>query len=577
MRSLAINLKKIYLSPWSLLLLVFNIFISTFTFVNVQGWCGEFIDYVFTFNIFLEIYTAILTVYIVHGTTEAEYGLVDREKIIIVKYLTAVIVSLSYMPVVIIYLAVGGIWHSISPFLLASYFLYYFCATFAQVVFTVAFSLGFAYLINHKSAYFVSVLASMPFMPFIQTYVRKNTYEFDQSFLNLFNIVYDETYRIRYYGFGMPFNSETILSWIITVITGVVILSLILLLRRGFKVKGSIIILGLMLCGAISIIPLSNRYFYNCPQAVGYIWEDVDNDFYEEPPLKVDICHTYNDEKSPVIKKYEMKLSTGNTLTNECLIYLDLHGNNSVNFRLDECFEIDELLVDNNKVNYNRTGDYFEITGIPDRAETSIAVKYSGRMNYTDGLSNKTDFCDYNAGYLSDIFAWYPKILSEQNMAQEKDFVVSIDSVNTFVTNIDNAELHSAGSNTISGRKTDVFFYIGNITAIDYGGKRIILPLEYKNKKSSLDTIIQCFQSGFMTKQGYFSSHTLNDVDRDYLNSLSSEESLELLRQQEDKKWTTDEQLQKVDTVLIMPVSYDFVLSSFINENYCFMCEYAML
>ena len=77
----------------------------------------------------------------------------------------------------------------------------------------------------------------MLFMPFIQTYVRKNTYDVDQSIFNLLNIVYDETYKIRYSGFGMPFNSETILSWIITVIAGVVILGLILLIKRCFNIK----------------------------------------------------------------------------------------------------------------------------------------------------------------------------------------------------------------------------------------------------------------------------------------------------------------------------------------------------
>lgn len=184
-----------------------------------------------------EIFTALLTVYMVRSTTEAEYGLAGRGKIIIVKYLASVIISLSYMPFIVIFLAVGTLFNSISAFIPVSYFIYYFCSTFAQVTFTVAFSLGIAYLINHKAAYFVCVLISMLFMPFIQTYVRKNTYDVDQSIFNLLNIVYDETYKIRYSGFGMPFNSETILSWIITVIAGVVILGLILLIKRCFSIK----------------------------------------------------------------------------------------------------------------------------------------------------------------------------------------------------------------------------------------------------------------------------------------------------------------------------------------------------
>ena len=544
-------------------------------FVELNKCSGQFIDYEFTFNIFLEIFTAVLTVYIVRSTTEAEYGLAGRGKIIIVKYLTAVIVSLSYMPVIIVFLAVGGISDSIPVLISAGYFLYYFFSTFVQVVFTASFSLGFAYLISHKAAYFVAVLTSMLFMPFIQNYVRENIINADQSFLNLINIVYDETYRIRYSGFGMPFNSETILSWIITVIAAIVVLSAILLAKRCFKSKGNALFLGFMTCGVISIIPLTNQYFYNCPQSVGYMWQDIDMDSYQEPPIKVDICNTYSDDNSPVIKKYEMELITGNIVRNDCVISVDMHGNDSVKFRLDECFGIEKLLVNNQKANYSRTDGDLVITDIPMENEVIIFITYSGRMNYADGMNNKTDFCDFKAGYLSDIFAWYPKILSEQNMEQEKDFTISVEAVNSFVTNLDDATLHPAGYHTITGRQTDVFFYIGYISSVESEGRQIILPTEYKNKERPINVIIQLFGVGFLTREGKFSPTELN-IDNDYYSTLSDEEIFELLDEQNEKKWASDEQIQAVDTVLVVPISYDMALTSYIYENYCFICEYSI-
>lgn len=53
MKSLAINLKRIYLSPWNAILMVYNIMISIFVFVNANENCGQFIYYIFSFNIFL--------------------------------------------------------------------------------------------------------------------------------------------------------------------------------------------------------------------------------------------------------------------------------------------------------------------------------------------------------------------------------------------------------------------------------------------------------------------------------------------------------------------------------------------
>lgn len=576
MKSLAINLKRIYLSPWNAILMVYNIMISIFVFVNANENCGQFIYYIFSFNIFLEIFTALLTVYMVRSTTEAEYGLAGRGKIIIVKYLASVIISLSYMPFIVIFLAVGTLFNSISAFIPVSYFIYYFCSTFAQVTFTVAFSLGIAYLINHKAAYFVCVLISMLFMPFIQTYVRKNTYDVDQSIFNLLNIVYDETYKIRYSGFGMPFNSETILSWIITVIAGVVILGLILLIKRCFRIKVNAILILVTICGITSVIPLVKLYLNSSPRSISYLWEETDEEFVYEAPAKVDICHTYSDERSPLIKKYEMNLSTGNIVRNDCVIYIDLRGNNSLRFSLDECFSIDELLLNGNKTFYSRNGDYFEVSDIPDGEEAVLSINYSGRLNYMDKLNNKTDFCDYYSGYLSDLFAWYPKILTDQNMGREKEFVISINAVNSFVTNLDEAVLHHSGFNTITGRETDVFFYIGYISSVEYKGKNIILPAEYENKQRSLESIIKLFDIGFLTREGKFSCDTL-DIDPERYLTLSDEEIMDLLDEQNAKKWASDEQVRMVDTVLVIPVSYDFVLTSYIHDNYCFLCEYSLL
>ncbi|MCH5203821.1 MAG: hypothetical protein J1F03_03680 [Oscillospiraceae bacterium] len=580
MRTLKLNLKIFYCSIWCFILLTFAISVQVFVLVGSAGFVGEFTHSVFSFNIFLLIFVSAFSVYVVHGTREAEYGLLKRHKLIFIKYISVVVFSLSSAAVFTLLLIGEALVSSVPLSVVIDCFLYYFISTFAEIAFIAALSFGIAFLINNKSAYIVSVIVSMLFSPIIESYIQQHDGLEDMSLLNLINLTYDDTTRIRYSGFGMTFNSENILCCIITVIAAVFVLLLVLILKRCFK-NITVIPFGMLtVVLGLSIAFLVNQYFLSCPKVVYYNWGDFDGDFVEDPPPKVDTCYIYSDENSPIVEKYDMELTTGYMLKNKCEIVVDMNDNDSIKLRLDECFNIKSVYVNEKQTSFIRNGDYFEVTDIPAGENVWITVEYSGRMNYVDGLRNKSDFCDISAGYLSPIFAWYPKLLTEENYAQDKEFNVSINAVNSFVTNLDNGELHSAGKHIFSKKDTDIFFYMGYLSEAKIDGKRVILPTEFKNNKDMLG-VIQLFMFDFQD-DSYMLYNFFDHFDGEYrLEGLTEEEQFKLFQklwlEWDETRKPNDEEANAVDTIIIRSTSYNQAFGDYVYENFVSMSEFSVM
>lgn len=537
MKALGINLKRLFLSVWTIILFLFCVVMDIYYFVSPSGGnVGVFVNNSgVNFNIFLQVFVSLVSVYVIHSTKEAEYGLLSRQKLLIVKYLSIVIYSLSSVAVPAVLAIIGGIRNSISPLVVLNLFLGYLASTVAQVIFTSALCVAMACLIKNKAAYIVSLAAGQVFSVFIQDYIQRhghilvnnrgyNIYDHHVYLLNLFDVVYDETTRIRYSGYGAPFNSETILSWIITVLAGLAIFALVLLLKRCYKTKGKIIASAVSVCSAALIVPLTILYFNNCPVSTDYYiapnldlgvesvetLSELGNPTTYIMPPKLDFLNVYESENSPLALSYKMELHTGNTVKNKCIIDVDPKGNDSVEFKLDECFKIEELLVNGAAANYDRNGSQLVIKDIANDGEVTISVKYSGRMNYVDNMENKVDFCDFTGGYFSQYFAWYPKILSSENTEAEKDFEITINACNSFVTNIDGYLLHGSGQNTVAGKGKDAMIYLSFISSVELDGRTVILPTEFKNNKNSLADLsetlnrIESEESSIYTRDGVF-------------------------------------------------------------------------
>lgn len=487
--SLKANLKRFYVSPWFYILFIPVLALAVALYFPADH-VSEFVYDIPIVNVYLTVFVPVFSVYAVHSIREIEWSIKSRFSVTAKAMVSANLFCLSSVIVPVIFIFFGCIQRGLTPALAVNYSLYIIFLTAVQIFFLSPLGFFIGSVIKNKAAYACAVLLAIPFTPILQNILMKSKdngkgdFSFTVALSNLINLSLDDPSRVKYAGYGMPFNSETILSWIITVLCGLIFVFLILAVNKCFKVKGTLALCVLSVAVIFSGVYCTNLYFDFSPIIYVFNYQYTD-----KPPIKIDTANLYNDPSSPIIDSYNMKLETGNIVKNLCELELKVNGNSSVKLRLDQRFEIHSLTIDGEKADYTREGDYFTANLDSSKATSVIAVEYSGRINYADNLNNKVDVCDYTGGFLSEMFAWYPKLLSTQNAGQPKDFTVEINAVNSFVTNLDGYTLHPSGKQTVKGEKKDILFYLGYIGETDMNDMKVILPLEYLNTPEMLSRL----------------------------------------------------------------------------------------
>lgn len=576
--SLKANLKRFFLSPWFYILFVPIIALSVMIYMTSGSTISGYVRHLLIINVFLTVFITVFSAYAARSIREIEWSVKSRAYVIANGIAAANIFCLSALSVPVIFIVFGCIQKGLPFELAVNYIFFIVCLTLAQTVFLSALGFLLGTVIKNKTAYACAVLLSIVFTPFAQNFLtnilNKTGFEKDMvlssnlALTNLINISWDDTSRPKYAGYGMPFNSETILSWIITVLAGIILILALVGGKRCFKLKGTAALFVLLAAVTCSGAYCFKLYFEASPTIRVY-----DNQYvmdFDGSPIKPDTAHIYSDPDSPVISRYEMKLDTGNTVKSECELELNVNNNSSVKLRLDECFKIHSLTVNGEKTDYEREKDYFTVALNPSEERAVIALEYSGRMNYAGVMHSKIDVCNYTGGYLSGMFAWYPKLLSSQNCEVPKTFTVEINAVNRFVTNLDGYTLHSSGKQTVKGEKTDIMFYLGYLSEInDWGGPendfKIILPTEYAGNDRLPQKLTYIIDRAYEIKtyKDYFTRQELLELEdfKKTETSLISYEELKAFTENRLKKADADKELTDEVNVLLT------VLKDFWNDS----------
>lgn len=558
--SLKASIKKYYLSPWFIILFAPVLILSFALRLSTKG-VSQFVYHIPIINIFLTVFITVFSVYAFHSIREIEWSLKSRGLITIKTLAAADIFCFSAAAVPVIFIVFCCIQNGIALRLAVNFILFIAALTAAEVIFLSALGAFIGSAVRGKPAYAAAVLFSLPFTPAFQNFLMesKDSGNGDFSFIvnlsNLINLSYDDPSRVKYAGYGMPFNGETVLSWIITALLGLVFIFLTLIIKRCFKLKGTAV-LGVFAAAA----PFSGAYGAGLYFELAPVINVFNYTYTDKPPVKIDTANIYSDPHSPVISRYNMKLDTGNTVKNICELELKVNNNSNVKLRLDQCFEIRSLTVDGESSRYDREGDYFTAELDPSKETSVITVEYGGRINYADALNNKTDVCDYTGGFLSEMFAWYPKLLSSQNTKQPKEFTVEINAVNSFVTNLDGYSLHPSGLHTVKGEKTDILFYLGYIDRVENGSGAIIMPLEHRRSAEKIEAeTLALAKSGELEIKTYKNRFIESDIPsfNDYLKTettlISYDELKALLNGWADSVGANGEQKQTISG-LVLPL-----------------------
>lgn len=563
MKTLNINLKKIYKSLWLPVMIIPSVGLSLFVLFAVSyGYTGVFASQIASMNIFLLLLIPLISVYFVHSTLDFEYSVISVTKLILCKYISVNIFCFSSVLIPIIIIIILSSIYSVSYILVISYILYIILSFLTQSLMLTAIGFVVAFLLKNKSAYVVSVIISLIFSPFLQNFVNSlnNFFTANSAFAatsNLLNISYDETFRVRFFGAGMPFNSETFLSWAAEVLFGLVILCILLIAKKRTALKNIIIPCAVGTVFTILFVISIYAYYQSAPIIYDYTVRDERAEKSDE----------YVQDGSTVkVTDYNMELKLGSVLHNKCIIQITDLDSDNITFKLDDCFDITNITVNDNFVNYIRDGSYVSITGLPG-SDMTVLFEYIGRLNYEDLLHNKVNYSDCTSSYLSEIFAWYPKILSQSNNI-DKRFTIDLTSNNTFVSNLNGNVLMNKGNSKISGTATDIYIFSGYITSVEIDEKNIIIPLEFVNKKSSIEIVQR--EIDYMTNEN---ASIYTDFLAPYPFADNVNPTDEQIEEWQNSLKATQNEIDAVDTVLYIPMTYNIVGLSYIYGNTYICCE----
>lgn len=505
--SLKANLKRYFVSPWFYILFVPVLALSVLLYLTSGNeHLSGFVYRIPIINVYLTVYVTVFSAYAAHSIKEIEWSVKSRVCIVAKGIASANIFCFSAVIIPVVFTVFGCIQKGL-PFELGSNYIFYIvCLTFVQTIFLSALGFLMGTVIKGRVAYVCAVLLSVLFTPIAQNFLagileqnadkvgleKAADHTWSLALTNLINLSLDDPSAPNYAGYGMPFNSETVLSWVITALAGIVLICAVFAVTRAFKLKGTAVLYVFSAAVIVSGAYCVKQYFEASPIVRYFDYQYIQP--IDGSPAKPDTAHIYSDENSPIISRYNMKLDTGNTVKNVCELELNVNNSSSVKLRLDQCFNIHSLTVNGEESDYEREGDYFTVSLDSSEERAVIALEYSGRMNYAGALHKKVDVCDYTGGFFSGMFAWYPKLLSSQNCRLPKTFTVEINAVNRFVTNLDGYILHSSGKQTVEGEKTDIMFYLGYIGEINNcggseNGFKIILPTEYAKDDGILEKI----------------------------------------------------------------------------------------
>ncbi len=476
MKTLKLNLKIFYKSIWFILMMGIVLLLSVISAMTSKCRVGFFCVTAGYINVFLLVFTAVAGINIIHRTSEFEYSILSPSKLILSKYFATCIFSVSSVAIPVVLIIALSVINSVPPAFVLNNIMFIIISIVVQSVFITALCILIGIIIKNRAAYIVAVIISLIFSPLLQTLFRtkiRDNYDFFNALLSLINITYDDTYRIRLFSQGAQINTETVLSWIITSLISLFIIGLCIFTKSKKSAKKISCFFVAELC-AITLCSISLvSYFDNSPVRVDWLFSE---------PLRADSYNAsdLSSNSQAVVTDYDMKLTLGSIVSNDCEMTVKTDGETNIMFKLDNAFIISAVTVNGADANYSQDGNYVTISAPFSDNPLKIGVTYSGRVNYLNILNSKINYSDYFSSHLTDIFAWYPKILNSGNKT-ERNFNLEITPNNTFVTNLNGAALMKNEKTKISGKATDIFIYSGYITETYVNDRHIILPCEAVN------------------------------------------------------------------------------------------------
>lgn len=188
------------------------------------------------------------------------------------------------------------------------------------------------------------------------------------------------------------------------------------------------------------------------------------------------------------VTKYDMNIIFNEHIKNTCKMNIDIFNDDvdELEFGLFNKLEVKEILIDNEKVDFDRKGNSVKIKLSSKLQMKNIEVQIIYEGNVDAVGEEKTDlfYVNNNSIFLSDVFEWYPKL----NDNKEKDYILNIkySGSNKLYTN-----LIQDSNGTYMGSDKEIFIVSGKITERQYKDYTLIGNEEYFKSDEQCEKILE--------------------------------------------------------------------------------------
>lgn len=455
------EIRQLFKSVWSILFFVS--FISIFSIIAIQskGSTALLLGDMFYIEVFLCVFILTFSLFIAQNINDFEFSLESKRKIYSIKLLSIIIFLLPSLCLLIIYLFLPI--HSGTTFdLQLDYLKYILICWLTKIFFLTVLGFFLGRLSEKKIMYvisfFIAIIISPFFQNFVVTYFVGSANKVSNTILNLINISLDEPYKFYTFTYGFTSNRLFFFDIIVYPIIGVILLSLLFfcktILSKKNIINSSIIIVSLLLI-CVTINKLIDAY----PD----IYDSIS---FIEMPEKYDNTKINKELADIKVFSYKMDVQLKKKFENKCVITLNNDNQKEINsgleLKLDDCFKIHRITIDNVDVSYKRNGEYICIENRPvfSEAQFNIEIDYSGDVNYMNQLYVRNAFVDDVAAYLPETFAWYPKLeVARGNIKYD----LTVEAGNNIVSNLsDNKALEGLKKYSLTSQmSSDIYLLCG--------------------------------------------------------------------------------------------------------------------
>ncbi len=550
-----LQLKQWFRSPWFFILWIPLVLIGVWLLVYYNGNLRAFELEGYLLQIYFCVVSALLGVSAGHQVSDFERSLFPAKCIWVSRACALLLFLMLSFVVPALLMVTSWILSPVPVPLAVNYLTAWLSSWLLESLFLSTTGLLLGAVLSGKTAYLLAFGLAFWVSPFAHMNLSSAPVPWSEQLHNLWNMVYDDPNRYRFFSLGYSFGTE--FWWNMAFFFALSLGLFFLLLALKCSKRRRLWMYGVSAVALCACIGCGVGYMGQTPQALS-CWDVTQSE---------QLLAWKREPEAQGIRSlsYRMQVNLEETFVNNCVMTIVWEAGTppaqELTLFLDRCFTIDTCKINGTAVAFQREQDKIRLPlneAYPGSLELELA--YHGRINYVDdGLGSPVAFSGDQSTYLPELLAWYPK-LSHREL--EADYSLTVKAGNRLCSNLSGHQaLPRQEEYQLQGTAPDLYLFSGFMTTMELEGHTVTLP--------EMDQYAKGLEKGVA----------------DWLRSRRNRAAKGEL-QQNELLWAdpvggadplTLEEWERLQTIIFLPFTYDLVGQSYVFDGGYLVCESFLL